>query len=138
MSKHTFKTDVYFLSQPRVDPIGGGIFRNRVLFYPAATGERVEVVAGVNGLIHFVEDGAGWKETTQKRSLVSAGEPPAAQPAAAPHLPRCIPGSGRTPPGRISGKLKEEKKGRSCSSLHPNKRELLPQLLLRRPQERHG
>lgn len=107
MSKHTFETDVYFLSQPRVDPIGGGVLGNRVLRDPAAAGESVEVLAGVHRLIHFAEDGPGWKERTEERRPVSGGQDAAAQPAAAPHLPRCIPGSGRTPPGPISGKLKE-------------------------------
>lgn len=138
MSKHTFETDVYFLSQPRVDPIGRGIFGNRVLLYPAATGELVEVFTGVNGLIHFAENGPGWKGTTYKRSPVSGGKDPAAQPAAAPHLPRCIPGSDRTPPGRISGKLKKENKFElefQCL-LHSNKDELLPQHVPQRAQER--
>lgn len=63
MSKHTFETDVYFLSQPGVDSVGGGIFGNGVLLYPAATGVGVEVLAGVNGRVHFAENGPGWKET---------------------------------------------------------------------------
>lgn len=55
-SQRTFEADVDFLSQPRVDPIGGGVFGNGVLFNPPATGECVEVVAGVNGLIDFTEN----------------------------------------------------------------------------------
>lgn len=63
-SKHTFEMDVHFLSQPRVDPVGGGIFGNGVFLYPPATGECVEVVAGANGLVNFIENGPGWKEAT--------------------------------------------------------------------------
>lgn len=68
MGRRTFEADVYFLSQPRVDPIGGRVFGNGVLFNPPATGERVEVVAGVNGPIDLTENGPGWKEATLKHS----------------------------------------------------------------------
>lgn len=68
MGRRTFEADVYFLSQPRVDPVGGRVFGNGVLFNPPATGERVEVVAGVNGPIDLTENGPGWKEATLKHS----------------------------------------------------------------------
>lgn len=111
MGRRTFEADVYFLSQPRVDPIGGRVFGNGVLFNPPATGERVEVVAGVNGPIDLTENGPGWKEATLKHS--EWRDAMAAAAAADAHLLRCIRGSGRTPPGWIFGRLKHNKRGRS-------------------------
>lgn len=68
VGKHTFESDVYMLPQPRVDAIRGGIFRDRVILKPTATGETIEVIAGVNGPIHFTQNRPRYEKTKKIQS----------------------------------------------------------------------
>jgi len=56
VAEHTFESEVDILSQPRVDAERGGVFGDRVVLQPTAAGETIEVLAGVNGLIHFTQN----------------------------------------------------------------------------------
>lgn len=67
-SERTFESQVDVLSQPRVDPVRRRVFGDRVLLQPTAAGEPVEVLAGVNGAIHFTHDGPRCEEGGGKRS----------------------------------------------------------------------
>lgn len=61
------------LPQPGVDAVRGGIFRNGVVLQPTATGVRVEVIAGVHGLIYLTQDGPRYEVGEEKkRKTVSA------------------------------------------------------------------
>lgn len=72
--KHTFESDVYMLPQPGVDTIRGGIFRDRIVLQPTATGESIKVLAGIHGPIHFTQNRPRYKLEGDKKTKTSPTE----------------------------------------------------------------
>lgn len=54
-SDQTFEPDVHMLPQPGIDAVRGGVFWDWVLLQPAAAGVGVEVIAGADRLVHFIQ-----------------------------------------------------------------------------------